>query len=531
MADYYGRNIIPIILNRFNVKNIVISGISDKKTINYVLDYCKDNNSSYVAIDSQKNSLDEVICDFTLNVLPNFRDYDAIFLNDDPNWYTVFNELNIIKNNNNEFPLVFIGHNVFPHKRRDSYINPDIIPKEFLNDYAKELFYNDVKIDDDFFHAVDEKTSKNGVLTAIEDFISKNSSIGIMDFKFLNGITILYSKNSISKIRIGRITEEIEEYKLDDVNFSDKFAENKILSSNLAKLNILSDNSEVIESLKIKLSQKERIISDFEYQIKLHNNELSLKDSEINSFDSELELKETRIKHIESILFNRDTEIMQLNNKLNHANDEITYLKNTLSNKFYNFDNVKKELNNKINLFNSRIQSLESLISINKKEELELSNRLQLANNQIKLKNDELNLFKQRYNHQLFKLDAKEYCISCYREEIDNNHLEIEYLKNDSFTKKFLSPFAYVYLILKSNPKDLSINLKLYNAIKNSKCFDIGFYLNNNQDIQESNWCKYFSPELHYVCVGFDEKRKFNRKYFNCNSKKELLDYILNCKY
>ena len=108
--------------------------------------------------------------------------------------------------------------------------------------------------------------------------------------------------------------------------------------------------------------------------------------------------------------------------------------------------------------------------------------------------------------------------------------MEIQYFKNESFTKKILSPLSYIYLVFKSNPKEVSINYKLYKAIKNSKCFDIGFYLNNNKDIQDSNWCKYFSPELHYVCKGFNEERKFNKKYFNRNSKEELLDYIYKCE-
>ena len=69
----------------------------------------------------------------------------------------------------------------------------------------------------------------------------------------------------------------------------------------------------------------------------------------------------------------------------------------------------------------------------------------------------------------------------------------------------------------------------MYKSLKNSKCFDIGFYLNNNPDLIESKWCKFFSPELHYVCKGFDEGRLFNKKYFNRNSKKELLKYILTC--
>ena len=67
--------------------------------------------------------------------------------------------------------------------------------------------------------------------------------------------------------------------------------------------------------------------------------------------------------------------------------------------------------------------------------------------------------------------------------------------------------------------------------MKDSKCFDVGYYLNKNNDLIESKWCKFFSPELHYVCVGFSEQRKFNKKYFNRNSKKELLVYLNDCGY
>ena len=88
------------------------------------------------------------------------------------------------------------------------------------------------------------------------------------------------------------------------------------------------------------------------------------------------------------------------------------------------------------------------------------------------------------------KLDNKDYCISCYQDEIENKHLEIEYLKNNTLVRKVLNPFAYVYLFFKSKPNDLLLNIKLYKSIKNSKCFDIGFYLNNNDDIQNSKWCK-----------------------------------------
>ena len=175
-----------------------------------------------------------------------------------------------------------------------------------------------------------------------------------------------------------------------------------------------------------------------------------------------------------------------------------------------------------------------------KKNEIQLKEKesnISQINNQLYLKNQileeqqiSLNLINEKYISQLSKLDNKEYCISCYQEEICNNHLEIEYLKKYTLIKKFFTPLSYLYLILKSNPKEISLNYKLYKALKNSKCFDIGFYLNNNKDLLGSKWCKYFSPELHYVCNGFSEERTFNKKYFNRKSKEELLDYIINCQ-
>ena len=141
----------------------------------------------------------------------------------------------------------------------------------------------------------------------------------------------------------------------------------------------------------------------------------------------------------------------------------------------------------------------------------------------------ELDNLQHNYTKQLSKLDSNRYCISCFKDEISNNHLEINYLKKSPLLKKILSPVAYLYLIFKSKPKELSLNIDLYKALKDSNCFDIGFYLNKNKDLIDSKWCKYFSPELHYVCEGFKEDRLFNKRYFNTNSKKELLDYLLEC--
>lgn len=543
MYSYYDLDVLPIILNKFKVNHIVMCGMVDKVTMDSILEYCNLYGAEFVEVDSGVNVDKEVVNDSNLNLLSKLSNYDAIFLNDDPNWYTLFNELRIIKENNNEFPLVFICHNVFPHKRRDSYKDPNSIPEEFRHEYSKELNYKGFNIQDGFYHAIEKNTSNNGVLTAIEDFLDENSSISVMDIKLLNGITILYPENNISKVRLESLSEEIHGHDLKFDDLSDNIVENQILTNYLSKLQMSNGNIDGMDNILVELDEKRKIIDDYEYKMKLHDNEISYKNSQIETADSKLSSKDAQIKSMESKLINSENKIENLNNKLKNANDEIDSLKTEVNKKEQDFKNKEGEFDTKINNANSQILSLKTDLSQKEQRELELNTQLHDANNhladkdyQIRNKQNEinnkdamLNSIKEKYIKQSSELDNNEYCISCYKDEIANNQLEIEYLKNDSLSKKLLSPLAYVYLIFKSKPKELFLNFKLYRALKNSKCFDIGFYLNNNKDIQKSKWCKYFSPELHYVCNGLDEGRNFNKKYFNTNSKKELLEHIKIC--
>ena len=545
MSNYYDINAINFIFYRFKVKNVIFIG--SFKGINQIQEYCNGNNIAYKFIDSNEDKVDNISEHITLNKLNNIQNYDAIFLNDDANWYTIYNELNIIKNNNEEFPLVFICNNVFPNQRRDSYRNPKIIPKEFLNEFSDEFIYNNISLYDGLFHAINENTPKNGVLTAIADFLSENDSIALSNIKFIDGITILYHKNTISHIRWGKLEEDLKDQSVELQEFSDNIIQNNYLTDYISKFNAFNDSYSDIAEFENEITKKDNMISEYENIIKIHNAELDYKNSQIKGLDSKLNLKDSKIRNMESKLNNYETEIndlnnqvvkfnevslqdkksnSELNNQLRDANSQINSLRSELDLKGHDFKNKELELNNQLRDANSQINSLRSELDLKGQD---FQKEFNSKNSQLSKKDEELNKIKYQYSNQLSKLDAKEYCISCFKEEIDNNHLEIDYLKNTSLTKKILNPLSYLYLIVKSNPRELSLNFKLYKALKNSKCFDIGYYLNKNKDIHESKWCKYFSPELHYVCVGFYEKRKFNKKYFNRNSKKELLDYIINC--
>ena len=503
MFRYYELDALPIILKCFEAKKIIISGISDNETLKYIFSYCIENNATYVAIDSKKILEKNFINDYALQVLPNLFEYDAIFINDDPNWYTVYNELNCIKQNNEKFPLVFICNNIFPYTRRDHYINPDLIPIEFRNDYFDEINYQCINYPYGIYKAIPENTSKNGVLTAIEDFLDENTLIDLTNFKLVNGIMILYFKNKSNQNKLLKLNKFIEKYALNQILYSDviQYDENEF-------------DNEYGRGIETMINSNDDISKDvdntFIEKFELYDDEISYKNSHINNINSKLSLKDAQIKSIETKLINRENEIDNLNSQVFDLKNELTNNESKLKYKEQEFTNQLQAANNQIKV---------------KQEEIAHKNNL------LKDKQNELELFKHQYFGQLSSLDKDKYCINCFKDEINNNHLEIQYLKNESFAKKLFSPLGYFYLFFKSKPKELFLNIKLYRALKNSKCFDIGYYLSNNEDIQDSKWCKYFSPELHYVFHGFEEHRKFNKKYFNRNSKKELLEYILNCNY
>lgn len=553
MYKYYPTEIIPLILKIFKVKNIIITGKVDQKTKSQILKYCKTCN---FINSNQKEDLQQQLNNLT--ELTKLNNYEAIFINDNPNWYSVYNELNIIKEHNENFPLVFICNNIFPFKRRDAYINPDNIPQKYRNNFSNYLVYKDIHVNDGFYHALNENTEKNGVLTAIEEFLNENESISVMNIKLENGITIIYNNNSINQIRIGKLNNELKNYNPLENDLIDSKIENDLLINYISKFNLSENEFNNFDKITKQLINSEEIINNFANKIELDKVELNYKNTQINKFISKINLKDSEVKKIESELMNKELEINTLNKQLKNANLNIETLQNSLEQNKKDYLNNEKKLSEKILTNETEINSLKSKISKKEQKETEIINQLQNTkkqiktnidqinntNSQINFKNqlikikeqeiqenkNQLNNIKKQYTHQLSKLENKEYCINCYKEEINNKHSEIEYLKKETIIKKILKPLGYIYLILKSKPQEIRLNLRLYKLLKNSNCFDIGYYLNNNVDIQKSKWCKYFSPELHYICNGFNEKREFNKKYYNTNSKKELLNYILNCK-
>lgn len=109
--------------------------------------------------------------------------FDCILIDGDHNWYTVFNELRLIRERALVRPGGFIFlHDVdWPYGRRDLYYQPETIPAEFRHPYAKKGMKRGQNalaevggLNNTYLNALVEGGPKNGVLTAIEDFIAQN---------------------------------------------------------------------------------------------------------------------------------------------------------------------------------------------------------------------------------------------------------------------------------------------------------------------------------------------------------------------
>lgn len=127
----------------------------------------------------------------SLEVLAEIGSADAWFLDGDHNWYTVFNELALIRAaaQRDRRPLLVFLHDIgWPCARRDFYYAPDRIPSEFCHpyDYTGGVHLDTTVLQPNrglrgmghFAWAQHEGGPRNGVLTAVEDFVAQEQLCG-----------------------------------------------------------------------------------------------------------------------------------------------------------------------------------------------------------------------------------------------------------------------------------------------------------------------------------------------------------------
>jgi SAM-dependent methyltransferase len=157
-----------------------------------VIDPCIDNDlQAKYAGDSRvqvikSNSLDALAIDGPIAAPTAF---DCILIDGDHNWYTVFNELSLIRARALLRPggFVFLHDVDWPYGRRDLYYQPSTIPAEFRHSFAQKGILRGQSpltdaggLNSDYLNALQEGGPRNGVLTAIEDFLAQHPN----DYRF-----------------------------------------------------------------------------------------------------------------------------------------------------------------------------------------------------------------------------------------------------------------------------------------------------------------------------------------------------------
>jgi hypothetical protein len=124
----------------------------------------------------------------SLEALPRIHDLDAALVDGDHNWYTLYHELKLLeagaRARGRGLPLVFLHDVAWPYARRDMYYAPERIPPEHRQPHARlgiipgqSRLSADVGFNATLANALEEGGPRNGVLTAVEDFL-RESPVG-----------------------------------------------------------------------------------------------------------------------------------------------------------------------------------------------------------------------------------------------------------------------------------------------------------------------------------------------------------------
>jgi predicted O-methyltransferase YrrM len=138
----------------------------------------------------------------SLDVLPTLHDtFDCILIDGDHNWYTVYHELATIDERGLLRPggLIFLHDVNWPWARRDLYYQPELIPSAYRHTYQRGgILRGQSTLSPDGLYASLSKAeheggTRNGVLTAIEDFLREHPGYRFFRINGGSGLAILQS--------------------------------------------------------------------------------------------------------------------------------------------------------------------------------------------------------------------------------------------------------------------------------------------------------------------------------------------------
>jgi hypothetical protein len=127
-------------------------------------------------------------------------EFDCIMIDGDHNWYTVYHELKLIhaKRMLAKDGTLFLHDVCWPYARRDMYYDVDTVPAEFRHPAkqagmlrGKSALVEGAGKNPEMWNAVHEGGPKNGVLTAVDDFLCETPGYTFFRFEQQWGLGVL----------------------------------------------------------------------------------------------------------------------------------------------------------------------------------------------------------------------------------------------------------------------------------------------------------------------------------------------------
>ena len=193
------------------------------------------NRARVVAIDPDPQpSLVELACrepgiftllrDYSPEALLTLGSADCIIVDGDHNYFTVMSELNAaaeLASPLSPYPLVMLHDVLWPHGRRDHYADPARIPADYLHPHTPggKLHPDNTGL----AHgegipypcpANKEGGDRNGVLTAVEDFIASRDDLVHALIPAFFGLSILWSLQAPYAHELGALVAPLDRHPL-----------------------------------------------------------------------------------------------------------------------------------------------------------------------------------------------------------------------------------------------------------------------------------------------------------------------------
>jgi hypothetical protein len=154
---------------------------------------------SLIRLDEEREEL-ELVRETSFEALPHVPLADAVIIDGDHNYYTVSEELRIVaeRAEGGDLPLLIFHDVCWPHGRRDDYYSPELIPEEHRQPIAEggglhpdepgtrpgALPYRAA--------AAREGGPRNGVLTAVEDFVAEREMLRLAVVPAFFGLGVVW---------------------------------------------------------------------------------------------------------------------------------------------------------------------------------------------------------------------------------------------------------------------------------------------------------------------------------------------------